>query len=126
METNPLKEYQTVLYGMRADRLLDRLEIPRYYTWYGYIKEAIMLSACDGIFPGYVGRNIYSRIADSAGSTPSRVERDIRYAVITAWRRGYVPLLTEYFGYSASGRYRRPSNLEFLRLAVKYVMNEQL
>ena len=65
---------------------------------------------------GAVTKSLYPAVAKMYSSTPSRVERAIRHAIETAWRRGNQKFLSEYFGRTVQSSRGKPTNSEFIAM----------
>ena len=100
----------------RVSRLLHRMGIPAHIAGYRYLRSAILLSVDGGPETLSATGYLYPAVAEMYGSTPSRVERAIRTAILLAWDRGDMNLLNEYFGYTVRTDRGRPTNKEFIAL----------
>lgn len=63
-----------------------------------------------------ITKTLYPTIAKNHQTTPSRVERTIRYAIEVAWSRGRADVLDELFGYAVNAGKGKPTNSEFIAL----------
>lgn len=68
-----------------------------------------------------LSRCLYPKIARLHHTTASRIERNIRTSIESAWTHGDVNTLSKYFGNCIPGAKGKPTNLQFL-----LVMNEVL
>ena len=93
--------------------ILHRVGIPANVKGYRYIREAVELVVENPSMINSVTTVLYPTIARKFESTPSTVERAMRYAINLAWERGNLDILTSYFGY-ASKTENKPTNSEFV------------
>ncbi len=70
-----------------AADLIRRKGIPAQLKGYRYLKDAVMLAAEDAELLGAVTKELYPAVAKKNNTTASRVERNIRHAIETAWKR---------------------------------------
>ncbi len=92
---------------------LQRVGIPVKVKGYRYIREAIHLVVENPTMINYVTTILYPTIAKKFETTPSTVERAMRYAIKLAWDRGSLEVLTSYFGYAVKTE-NKPTNSEFV------------
>ncbi len=100
----------------RVSDLLHRLAMPPHLLGYKYIKSAILSVALERKLLQNVTYELYPRIAEQFGTTPSRVERSMRNAIESAWNRCRVETIEELFGYSLSDDRDKPSNSNFIAM----------
>lgn len=62
----------------------------------------------------HMTKELYPGIAAAANTTPSRVERAIRYSIETAWNRGSPEAHNRMFGNSIDPDTGKPTNSEYL------------
>ena len=92
------------------------LGIPANVRGYNYIKEALRLVVLDIEGVDKVVTRLYIDIAKKYKTTPSRVERGIRYAIEMSCSRGHLDTLYDMFGYTINSKKGRPTNSEFIAL----------
>lgn len=92
------------------------LGIPANVRGYNYIKEALRLMVLDIEGVDKVATRLYIDIAKKYKTTPSRVERGIRYAIEMSCSRGNLETLYDMFGYTINSKKGRPTNSEFIAL----------
>ena len=106
------------LRGAVSDKL-ERLGIPRQLAGHRYLIAAIALQSSAGCVPEPA--KLYARIADYYETTPQAVERDIRYAIETAWTAGDIEYQHKLFGMTIDEQRGKPTNAELIaRLASDY------
>ena len=59
---------------------------------------------------------LYVTVAEKYNSTPQCVERAMRHAIETAWNRGDIRVLEEFFGYTIHDTKGKPTNGEFIAM----------
>ena len=101
--------------------MLQHAGIPAKLRGFHYLRSAILLAAEQPVCDRAMMRNIYPTVAKQFHSTPSRVERSIRHAILQGWENADEysdwaenPLLT-----------RRMTNSEFIAFAVEWLHQEQ-
>lgn len=100
----------------RVSDLLHHLAMPPHLLGYKYLKSAILSVALERKLLQNVTYELYPKIAEQYGTTPSRVERAMRNAIECAWNRCRVETIEELFGYSLSDDRDKPSNSSFIAL----------
>lgn len=91
---------------------LLRLGLRTSLHGYGYLREAILLSAKDT--EQSITKELYPAVAAPFGTTGTRVERSIRSAIKKAWERQDPAIWQIYFSPDESGRIPRPTNAAFI------------
>lgn len=101
--------------------LLMRLKLPVYTKGFYYaltaVSAAVKLSRSGKI----KARDIYDQTAQIHNTTSSRVERDIRYCIKTAWADPECNDLRDFFG----GRDKPPTNTAFIFAAANHIIMHQ-
>lgn len=94
-------------------RMLMHLAVPPHLAGHRFLRQAIFLSVSDPSLPDHMGTLLYPAVADAFQTTPSRVERAIRFAIARSWDSGgstaYCKLLNH-----PQVRVDKPSNREFI------------
>jgi two-component system response regulator (stage 0 sporulation protein A) len=98
----------------KISKLLHDLGMPSHIKGYQYIRDAIELMYNNPKYLGGITKEVYPFIAGKYQTTPSRVERAIRYAIEVSWSRGDYDLMDEIFGHSVDFDRAKPTNSEFL------------
>lgn len=102
------------------------MQVRNKMVWMGFRDNiagtAMLLQAIKLWEPGdNITKDIYPAIAKQFGTTPSRVERNMRHAIETAWDRGDQYSIESVFGGSISQNKGKPTNSEFIaRMAVYF------
>lgn len=96
--------------------IIHQLGVPAHIKGYHYLRTAIVSSYHDPLLLDSVTKQLYPKVADQYGTTPSRVERAIRHAIEIAWDRGNLDTLNAFFGYTVNTCKGKPTNSEFIAL----------
>lgn len=97
---------------VHISNLLLSLGIPAKLNGYGYLREGILLFAADP--KQSITKELYPAISRLCKSEPLHVERSIRSAVHSAWKRRDERIWKLYFQTDADGSVPRPSNAAFI------------
>lgn len=97
---------------------LHDIGIPAHIKGYSYLREAIMMGYEDIGLLDAITKLLYPEIAKKYKTTPSRVERAIRYAIEVACARGNTEIFNEIFGYTVGEKKGNPTNSEFIATIV--------
>lgn len=89
-----------------------------------YLREAIKLSIEDASLLTNITKLLYPYIAKQFCSTPSRVERDIRTAIDSAFLSGKLNHLNTILGYKVYSIHEKPTNSEFIALLADKLIND--
>lgn len=109
---------------LRVTEVLHNLGVPAHIKGYNYLREAIIYAVNDKTALEAITKILYSHVAKTFGTTGSRVERAIRHAIETAWDRGDLEVIQDYFGYTVSLQKGKPTNGEFIALIADTVRLE--
>lgn len=96
-----------------TDQIL-KLGVPANIKGYRFLREGIMMVLNDMEMVESVTKLLYPGIAKRYGTTDKKVERAIRNAVETSWKRGDEKVFLQLFGYSQNTGRTRPTNSEFI------------
>lgn len=97
---------------------LIKLGVPAHIRGYRFTREAIMRIANDKNLLNHITTKLYPDIASADNTTPSRVERAIRHAIVATWKRGEADTRSKLFASA-----KPPTNSEFIaRIADKLRM----
>lgn len=99
---------------LQVTDLLHRLGIPSHVSGHAYLREAILLCFDNPAISHRVTKNLYPVLAEQFDTSPSNIERSMRYALELAWLRGDIEIIGEYFGYCVNPNTGKPKNKEFL------------
>ena len=83
---------------------------------YYYLREAILLVHSDFDLMSRLTTGLYATVAEKYQSTPQRVERAMRHAIESAWNRGDIRVLEDFFGYTIHDTKGKPTNGEFIAM----------
>jgi two-component system, response regulator, stage 0 sporulation protein A len=83
---------------------------------YHYLREAILLVHDNFELMSQLTTGLYVSVAEKYNSTPQRVERAMRHAIETAWNKGNVKVLEDFFGYTILDTKGKPTNGEFIAM----------
>ncbi len=83
---------------------------------YHYLRDAILLVHDDFDLMSRLTTGLYATVARRHNSTPQRVERAMRHAIETAWNRGNIEVLQDFFGYTILDTKGKPTNGEFIAM----------
>ncbi len=83
---------------------------------YYYLRDAILLVHDDFDLMSRLTTGLYASVAEKYHSTPQRVERAMRHAIETAWNRGDIRVLEDFFGYTIHDTKGKPTNGEFIAM----------
>ena len=104
----------------RADDIVTRhikqVGITANVKGYHYLRDAILLVHEDFDLMNRLTTGLYATVADRYNSTPQRVERAMRHAIETAWNRGNIKVLEDFFGYTILDSKGKPTNGEFIAM----------
>lgn len=100
----------------RITDIIHEIGVPAHIKGYQYVREAIAVAVQNREAIGAVTKILYPRVAETYGTTPSRVERAIRHAIEVAWDRGDLETLQNIFGYTVSNAKGKPTNSEFIAM----------
>ena len=105
---------------------INEREVYGKMAWMGFRENLMgtpMLRAAIMMWePGIsVTKELYPAIAKQFGTTPTRVERDMRHAIESAWERGDLFTIESVFGGSILQSKGKPTNGDFIaRMAVYF------
>ena len=101
--------------------ILEELSIPTNVKGYRYLRDAIKLALLNRSILKKITKKLYPQIAEINEDKPSRVERDIRYAIEVAWRRNNFEIVEKYFGNTISESKGKPTNGKFIATITDYI-----
>jgi len=110
----------------RRDELITNylraIGVPVNLSGYQQLKTAIAFVVASGRRQIRVTNEVYVYVAEVHGTTPKRVERNIRTAIETAWQRGDIKSQHKLFGYTVHQMKGRPTNKEFIAMIADKTM----
>ena len=83
---------------------------------YHYLRDAILLVHQDFDLMSRLTSGLYASVAIKYNSTSQCVERAMRHAIETAWNRGNIKVLEDFFGYTILDSKGKPTNGEFIAM----------
>ena len=83
---------------------------------YYYLRDAILLVHNNFELMSHLTTGLYASVAEKYNSTPQRVERAMRHAIESAWNRGDIRVLEDFFGYTIHDNKGKPTNGEFIAM----------
>lgn len=98
--------------------------VPAHLKGYPFLRESVQVYL-ERIDQGRVSitNTIYPEIARRYNTRAPLVEHAMRTAIETAWTRGNIDKLHEYFGYTVNDKKGKPSNLEFVAMIAERIRN---
>lgn len=109
-----LSESRTLSLELRVSEILRDLGIPVKLLGHRYIYDALLTVHDNQLCVHGAMDKLYRYLAARHGSTPPRVERNIRNAIEVAFDRCTPEMLEKYFGNTVSFNRGKPTNSEFL------------
>lgn len=88
---------------------------------YKYLKEAIILAINDSDCLTSVTKYIYPAVANHFGSAPNNVERNIRYAIESAWEKRNEIKYLEFQNGLFMDKDKKPTNSEFINFCAERI-----
>jgi len=98
--------------------VLTKTGIPVNLKGYNYIKTAILLCLEDASLLESITKLLYPTVAKKCGTTPSRIERDIRHCLEVAWSRGNGEFYYDFIGFDTT-RKNKPTNGAYISSVVE-------
>lgn len=108
-------------------RVINMLGIPANIMGFSYLVCAVKICTKDFKYVHNITTKLYPSIAKANGTTSSRVERSIRYAICRCWRKYYksnIDIRSHIFPYSTQSK--TPTNGEFIAQVSDYIINSNL
>ena len=113
----------------RMDQCIARtvrfLGIPVHLKGYNYLRDAIKIFVLsENPMDIRITTDVYPAVAKLYGTDPLPVEHAMRSAIETAWTRGNIEAINEFFGYTVNDHKGKPSNLEFCAMIADHVRRQ--
>lgn len=102
-------------------KTLNQIGIPHNVKGYPYIASAIKKCIEDRGKLNHIVKDLYFKIAEENGDTPSRVERALRHAIEVSWERGNIEVINSLFGYTVLSGKGKPTNSEFIACITDFI-----
>ena len=108
----------------KINLILKKCGVPQHLFGHEYLHEAIklVLEDRDNLKTSKI---LYPAIAKKFNTTPSRVEKDIRHAIETAFSNLYPDTIEELFGNTLPISKDRPVNAHFIAALVELVRESE-
>lgn len=103
-------------------RILHELGVSSNLKGYLYIRDVIELIIFAGGKIKPITKELYPYIAINYNTTIRRIDRDIGYAIESAYSKGNISLFDELFGTSIDFNKSRPANLLFLSTVADWIL----
>ena len=105
----------------RITRMLLAVGIPAQLNGYQYLRDAIHMTVEDTENISAVTKTLYPMLAEKYHVTTGSVERAIRHAIETSWKRGSVETIDKVFGYTIADGKGKPTNSEFIAMIADHI-----
>lgn len=102
--------------------ILHQLGVSSNLKGYLYIRDVIELIIFAGGKIKPITKELYPYIAINYNTTIRRVDRDIGYAIESAYSKGNISLFDELFGTSIDFNKSRPANLLFISTVADWIL----
>lgn len=119
---SPKMEFPTHYKDIRE--ILKEIGIPCHIAGYKYIRDIIEILKKEPYKINKLVKEIYVEIAFKNKTTPSSVERAIRYAIEKVFTYGDSEEIYKYFGSSYSKDKGKPTNKEFIAMMTELIKQE--
>ena len=107
----------------QVSNMLSSLSFSTRHRGYSYLREAILLAKDDPLIS--ITKDLYPTVASMFKCDPVQVERSIRTAIESAWKKRDNQVWMQYFQPEQISAAHRPSNGQFIsRLADRLAMNQ--
>lgn len=105
-----------------VEELLFQLKVPQKLRGYLCVKEAILLWMKEPNLQ--ITKELYPAVAKICGGCGQQVERVIRCAVETAWKRRDDTVWRRFFHMDDTGSVPKPTNTEFITALAEYALRQ--
>lgn len=99
--------------------IIHKIGVSTRIKGFHYLRTAIISSYENKMFLKNITTKLYPEIAVQYNTTQSRVERDIRHALTSAWKNGNPEALNQILGRALEVNGKRPTNSEFISLVTE-------
>ncbi len=116
----PQNNQKNLLYeNLEADisNILSRMGIAASIKGYHYIRKAVMMAVEDEEIMIGITKGLYPDIAKAYKTTASKVERAIRHAIESSWKKNGREVFLEFAGYFSPDK---PTNGQFIAALSEY------
>lgn len=102
------------IYMYQITSIMNSLGISAQNKGFQYLRYAIFLALKDETVLREVTERIYAQVAKKYASNAVCVERNMRHSIETAWSKGNIEVIYEFFGYSVDENRGKPTNTAFI------------
>ena len=111
------KEVDTLSLEAEISGVLSRMGISASIKGYHFIRRAIMMAVEDSEVLIGITKGLYPDLAKSYKTSASKVERAIRHAIESAWKKNGSQVYFELAGYM---QYDKPTNGQFIAVMAEH------
>ena len=104
----------------RARAFLDQLGMGRHLKGYGCLAAMLTAALGNPALVNHVTGVLYPLAARAEETSPAAAERCTRHAIESLWSHGDLNVLEAYFGQSVDPERGKPTNREFLAMALEH------
>jgi len=101
--------------------LIQRIGLPAGTKGYQYALSALKRILKDPSLLERMMTDLYPSLAEEFGTTPLRVERNLRHVIEVAWEKGDINYIEDLFGYTVDEEKGKPTTTGFLATAADYI-----
>ena len=102
---------------LTVTEILHQIGVPAHIKGYQYLREAIIIAVGDMDVINAITKVLYPMVAKTFQTTPSRVERAIRHAIESVWKKNGPQIYFEIAGYLPT---EKPTNGQFIAALSEY------
>ena len=110
--------------NVRVTQVLRRLGVPVHIKGYALLRSGLVMAVADPDVAYNVVKKLYEPLSVLHGTTPSKVERNMRHAIECAWARMDHDTQAEWFGNTVAYHKDKPTNSEFVALVADHIREE--
>lgn len=101
---------------LRLTNILLKIGVPVHIKGYNYLRESIMMAVNNTDLLNYITKELYPAVAKKYNTAPNSVERAIRYAVKSVWKKENIKVIEDIFKISKLADRKKHTNSEFIAL----------
>lgn len=121
IENNLFRIEKNCLKEKRISEILELLGVPAHVKGYRYLVEAIALILEDTEkYLSGITKKLYPEVARKFNTTTECVERDIRNAIILAWKQGNPEVKDQIFNFPLTAK-KKPTNIKFMATVADFI-----
>lgn len=98
--------------------ILSRMGVPASVKGYHFVRSAILMVINKPMYLNGITKSLYPDIAKNYQTSSSRVERAIRHAIETGWKKNAIPI---YFEVTGCVYDKKPTNGSFIASMAEYI-----